>query len=69
MPHPKLIWFALRELSAMGYYQAGAEMFGGERRRQHAVAHRNLSNAAGSVVRKELLKVLFGISEPARNRP
>ena len=68
MPIPKLIWFALRELSALGYYHAGAEMFGGERRRRHAVAHRNLSNAAGDAVRKELLKVLFGISAPKQNR-
>ena len=68
MPHPKLIWFALRQLSALGYYHAGAEMFGGERRRQHAVAYLNLSNAAGAAVRKELFRGFFRLSEPARDR-
>jgi len=68
MPNPKLIWFAFRQLSAMGYYQAGAEMFGGESRRQLAVAHMNLSNAAGVAVRKGLIQSLFGVSGPAQNR-
>ena len=68
MPLPKLIWFSLRQLSAMGYYQAGAEMFGGERRRRHAVAHRNLLNAAGLAARKELLRVVLGINAPEQNR-
>ena len=51
MPRPELLWFAIRQLSAMGYYHAGAEMFGGEERRARADVHRNLSNMTGKAIR------------------
>lgn len=54
MPQVKLIWFALRQLSAMGYYHAGAEMFGGSERRARADVHRHLSNMTGSAIRDAL---------------
>lgn len=58
MPNPRLIWFALRQLSALGYYHAGAEMFGGQERRAHADVHRKLSNLCGAAVRTEVQSLL-----------
>jgi hypothetical protein len=46
----KLIAFALRNLAALGYWQAGAEMCGGERRRARADAHRRLQILAADAL-------------------
>ncbi|MCV6596611.1 MAG: hypothetical protein OIF40_05940 [Mangrovicoccus sp.] len=50
----KLVLFSLRELSALGYWQAGAEMFGGEERRAYADAHRGLQIAAAEALQERL---------------
>lgn len=50
----KTLAFALRNLSRMGYYHAGAELCGGEERRAKADVYRNLSNMTGSVVRAQI---------------
>lgn len=46
----KLVLFSLRQLSALGYWQAGAEMFGGDERRVHADAHRALQIMAADAL-------------------
>ena len=42
MDRLKLLAFAVREMSLMGYYITGAERTGGELRRQRAMAHKRL---------------------------
>lgn len=53
-PVLRLTLFSLRQLSAMGYWQAGAEMCGGDIRRAHADAHRHLHNEAAAMLREAL---------------
>ncbi len=42
MERLKIMFFAIRQLSHMGYNIAGAEFSGGEVRRQRAMAHKRL---------------------------
>lgn len=42
MSRLKLVLFALREMSAMGYHMAGSGLTGGEAQRLHAMAHMQL---------------------------
>jgi len=51
----KLVWFSVRQLSALGYWQAGAEMFGGDDRRAYADAHRGLQIAAAEALQEKLV--------------
>jgi hypothetical protein len=46
--------FSLRQLSALGYWQAGAEMFGGDLRRAHADAHRALQIETATLLQASL---------------
>ena len=50
----RLTLFSLRQLSAMGYWQAGAEMCGGDTRRAHADAHRHLHDETAAMLREAL---------------
>lgn len=51
----KLVWFSLHHLSALGYWQAGAEMFGGDDRRAYADAHRALQMTAAQALQEKAL--------------
>lgn len=55
MTRVRLVLFSLRQLSLLGHYQAGAEMFGGETRRARADAYRALQIEAS-----EALRAAFG---------
>jgi hypothetical protein len=46
MTRLKLLIFAFREMSRMGFDMAGAEIAGGELRRQRAMAHKRLYTEA-----------------------
>ena len=59
----RLTLFSLRQLSAMGYWQAGAEMCGGDTRRARADAHRHLHNEAAALLR-EALHLAFARRDP-----
>lgn len=50
----KLIMFSLQQLSALGYWQAGAEMFGGDDRRAYADAHRALQIMAAEALQQKV---------------
>lgn len=49
----KLIAFSLHQISALGYWQAGAEMFGSEDRRAYADAHRALQMMAADALQQK----------------
>ncbi|MCR9089615.1 MAG: hypothetical protein NXH97_23100 [Rhodobacteraceae bacterium] len=51
----KLILFSLQQLSALGYWQAGAEMLGGDERRAYADAHRALQIMAAEALQEKTL--------------
>lgn len=54
----KLILFSLRQLSALGYWQAGAEMFGGDTRRAYADAHRALQIETATLLRQQFVSAV-----------
>lgn len=56
----KLILFSLQQLSALGYWQAGAEMFGGDERRAYADAHRALQIMAAEALQEKAFGWLNG---------
>lgn len=58
----RILFFALRNLSRMGYYQAGAEMCGGSERRAKADAYRALHNMTAPLVRASLVAALTHVS-------
>lgn len=49
--------FALRNLSRLGYYHAGAELCGGTERRAKADAYRHLRTMTGGAVRAQIAEV------------
>lgn len=51
----RLMAFSLKHLSCLGYWQAGAEMCGGDLRRARADAHRQLQIEAAQELRRLLL--------------
>jgi hypothetical protein len=68
----KTLVFALRLRSRMGYYQAGAQMCGGEERRAKADAYRTLGNSAGALLRAQVLGALVRarhLTGQSRDRP
>lgn len=50
----KLMAFSLRHLAALGYWQAGAEMYGGDTRRARADAHRQLQMLASGALHQQV---------------
>lgn len=55
----RILFFALQNMSRMGYYQAGAEMCGGSERRAKADAYRALHNMTGAFVRAQVIAALM----------
>ncbi|MGB0660291.1 MAG: hypothetical protein ACPGNV_08925 [Mangrovicoccus sp.] len=52
MVYLRLVMFSLNQLSSLGHWYAGAEMFGGDTRRARADAHRGLHNLASDELHK-----------------
>ena len=56
----KLILFSLQQLSALGYWHAGAEMLGEDERRAYADAHRALQIMAAEALQERTFGWLNG---------
>lgn len=54
MTYIRLILFSLRQLSAIGVWQAGAELDGSEELRRRVLRHRRLQHAASQALRAKL---------------
>ncbi len=54
MVYLRLMMFSLRQLSALGLWQAGAELGGSEELRRRTDRHRRLQVAAAEALRQQL---------------
>ncbi len=64
MVYLQLILFSLRQLSALGLWQSGAELGGSEELRRRADRHRRLQVAAAEALRRQLRQDLARLPLP-----
>lgn len=62
----RLMLFSVRQLSALGYWQATAELCGGEECRARADAHRALQIMTADLLRARLLDQLLPSEDEVR---
>ncbi|MBE3637837.1 hypothetical protein [Mangrovicoccus algicola] len=69
MIYLKIALFSLRQLSALGLWQAGAELGGSPELRRRAARHRRLQSAAAEALRDQLRADLASAAPAPGPRP